>query len=248
MGISRPRPGEAMNMSIGDMAGLNRHAEGLATATVRIVCFGSGGHAAVLLDVLQLMAARASLEVVGLIDCGGRGRSTLGVPVIGTDDDLPRLISTMAITHFIVGVGTVRGGCTLRPRLLAQAVEAGLHPFTAIHPSAIVARSAEIGPGSAIMAGAVIQPRVRIGANVIINTRASIDHDCVIADHVHVAPGVVCSGGVQIGERAHLGTGSIVVGNLRIGACATVGAGSTLICDCPPDTTVYGSPARPTVR
>ena len=40
------------------------------------------------------------------------------------------------------------------------------------------------------MAGTVIQCDTNIGMITIINTCASIDHDCNIGDHIHVAPSV----------------------------------------------------------
>src|SRR5690606_3976184 len=57
---------------------------------------------------------------------------------------------------------------------------------TLIHPSAVISSSVTLGEGAQVMAGAIIQPAVTIGANSLINTRASVDHDCVIGSHVHI--------------------------------------------------------------
>ena len=74
-------------------------------------------------------------------------------------------------------------------------------PFiTLIHKDAYVSPSAHIGRGTVVMAGAVIQANVRIGKHCIINTGASVDHDCVLEDFVHVAPGTHLCGGVEVGE------------------------------------------------
>lgn len=75
------------------------------------------------------------------------------------------------------------------------------------HPSAIIARDAVIGIGSVIMAGAVIQPGVVIGKHCIVNTGATVDHDCVLGDYVHVAPGAHLCGHVEIGEGTLIGVG-----------------------------------------
>ena len=48
------------------------------------------------------------------------------------------------------------------------------------------------------MAGVVIQSGSVIGDNVIVNTNASVDHDCRIGQHVHLAPGVVVCGNVCV--------------------------------------------------
>lgn len=78
---------------------------------------------------------------------------------------------------------------------------------TLIHPGAIVSPSAEIGVGSVIMAGAVIQAGARIGKHCIVNTAATVDHDCVLGDFVHIAPGAHLCGAVNIGSGALVGVG-----------------------------------------
>ena len=94
------------------------------------------------------------------------------------------------------------------------------------------------------MAGVVIQPSSMIGRNAIINTRASVDHDCIIGDHVHIAPGVTLSGAVRVEEGAHVGTGCTVIQGVQIGRNSTIGAGSLVLKDVPARTTVYGVPGR----
>ena len=81
-------------------------------------------------------------------------------------------------------------------------------PFiTLIHPDAWISPSARIGMGTIVMAGAVIQADVTIGRHCIINTGASVDHDCIVEDFVHVAPGVNLCGGVRVGEGSLLAVG-----------------------------------------
>ncbi|UYO40495.1 acetyltransferase [Rhodopseudomonas palustris] len=214
--------------------------------SARIVCIGGGGHAVVVIDTLRTIAgsAGADFEIVGFIDATGTALPVLGVPCIGTDSSLPRLVDSKQLTHFIVAVGSTGGGGDLRARLFAASEAAGLVPFTAIHPSAIVAGSARIGGGSVVIAGAVIQPRAELGRNVIVNTRASIDHDCRIGDHVHVAPGAVLSGGVVVEDGSHVGAGVVILQNLRVGRGATVAAGATVVRDVAPRIVVKGTPAR----
>lgn len=212
--------------------------------STRIVCFGGGGHAAVVIDTLQAIAACDDLAVVGFIAETATAQPVMGVPCLGTDENLDNLIETHGLTHFIVAVGTTKGGGDLRARLFGRAEAAGLVPFAAVHPSAVVARSAKIGAGSIVMAGAVVQPRVHIGCDVIVNTRASIDHDCWIGDHSHIAPGAVLSGGVEAGEACHIGVGAVVLQNKVIGRGATVAAGAVVVRDVAPQAVVMGAPAR----
>ena len=85
-----------------------------------------------------------------------------------------------------------------------------------IHPTAYISPSAHIGMGTIVMAGAVIQANAVIGQHCIINTGASVDHDCVIEDFVHVAPGAHLCGTVCVGEGAMIGTGVCVAQNAKI--------------------------------
>lgn len=212
--------------------------------TPRILCFGAGGHAAVVVDLLQLIQARGEAELLGLVAEPSAETHVLGAPIVGSDAALISLATTLGATHFVVAIGTVRGGATLRSRLFEMGEAAGLLPFVAIHPTAVVSAHAIIGPGSVVMAGAVVQARVHIGRNAILNTRCSIDHDCIIEDHAHIAPGSVLSGGVRVGIAAHVGTGAAIMQNVCIGSGATVAAGATVVRNCAPYATIAGTPAR----
>ncbi len=212
--------------------------------TIRVVCFGAGGHARVVLDALSLIGREEPAEIVGLICDTGTSQSVLGFPVLGADADIAAISRRHKATHFVIGVGSVRGGSTLRPQLYSLASSVGLEPLTVVHPSAVVSPCSTIGHGTVIMAGSVIQAGTRIGNNTIVNTRASIDHDCRIGDHVHIAPGVTCSGNVVVGCGAHVGVGATVVEGVTIGEGATVGAGAVVIEDCASGSTIYGVPAR----
>ena len=76
-----------------------------------------------------------------------------------------------------------------------------------ISKDARVSKDAIIGAGTVIMAGAVVQPGARMGCHVIVNTCASLDHDCVVEDYAHIAPGAHLCGDVHIGEGTLVGVG-----------------------------------------
>ncbi|TAL10160.1 MAG: serine acetyltransferase, partial [Nitrospirae bacterium] len=140
----------------------------------RVVGIGAGGHAKVVIDILRLMGG---YEIVGLLDADKElwGTDVLGVKVLGDDGLLPQLYE-QGIRDAFIGVGTV-GNTQPRIRLHETARKHGFQIVRAIHPSAVIAKSAEIGDGPTIMAGAVINPDVRLGDNVIVNTGAIVEHD-----------------------------------------------------------------------
>ena len=49
---------------------------------------------------------------------------------------------------------------------------------------------------------------------------------------------------IFIGRNAWIGTGSMVLKGAKVGANSIVGAGAVVACNVPPDTIVFGNPAR----
>ncbi|BCK18635.1 acetyltransferase [Vibrio cholerae] len=126
-----------------------------------------------------------------------------------------------------------------------QLVASGASCLPLVHPSAIVSRYANVENGTVVMAGAVINPFSRIGQACIINTAATVDHDCVIEDGVHLSPGVHLAGGVEVAQASWLGIGCQIKQLIKIGSNAVVAAGATVINDVLANQMVVGVPAKP---
>lgn len=208
---------------------------------IKVIGFGSGGHARVLIEILHM---EARYDLVGLLDSNPdlKGQVIAGVPVLG-DDSLLSYLYEGGLRYFFVGVGSVTRP-TARRHLFEMAHGMGMEAVNAIHPRAILSPSAKIGTGLAMMAGAIVNPQAIMGDNVIINTGAIVEHDCVIGDHVHVATGARLCGGVQVGSGAHIGAGAVVRQCIIIGDEAVVGAGAVVVKDVPAGATMVGIPAN----
>jgi len=208
---------------------------------IQAICLGAGGHARVVIDILQ---QTGSVEIVGLLtpDKCQFGKKVLGIPVLGDDTMLSELYE-QGVRHAFLGVGSVERS-ELRCRLYEMIVQSGYKPVTAIHPAATIARSASLGHGLTIMAGAVVGVGAHLGDNVIVNSAAVVEHDCEIGDHAHISPGVRLAGGVRVGRRSHVGIGACVIENKNIGSGSTVGAGAVVVNDVPDNVVVMGIPAR----
>ena len=204
-----------------------------------IVVYGAGGHARV---VLELMDRAAINPIVGIVDDTPELWNTRidGITVVGSVEKLGHLIKVLHARRAAIAIGDN----ALRKKFGDHARGLGLRLPALVHPSAYVSPKAQLGDGTVVMAGAVVGPHARIGELGIINTRASVDHDCLIGDAVHIAPGVTLAGNVTVGDHALVGVGACVLPGLCIGDNAIVGAGSTVIRDVASGTTVAGCPAR----
>lgn len=94
-----------------------------------------------------------------------------------------------------------------------------------------------------ILAGATVQCGVELKYNVIINTGALVDHDCLIGEHCHIAPGVTLSGNVIVNKGTYVGTGITIIQGIEIGKECLIGASSVVIRSLPDGVQAYGNPA-----
>lgn len=200
----------------------------------QIFIYGGGGHGKVVLDILL----EAQQDVLGFIDDDLKkvGQKINGFPVLG---DLAYVAGNKP-AKVVIAVGDNE----IRKKLYDRAVQKGIGIANAIHPRAVVSKSATIGQGVVIMAGAVINPSVTIEDGVVVNTGATVDHDCCLKRFCHIWPGANLAGTVNIGELAYVGTGAAVIPNIKIGDHVMIGAGSVVIADVPADVTVVGVPTR----
>jgi UDP-perosamine 4-acetyltransferase len=203
-----------------------------------VIVLGAGGHAKVLIDLML----NQSIKMFGITDCNfTEGAAVLGIPVIGADEAVWQY--SQAEIQLVNGIGSV-ADLSKRILIFERFKKAG-YPFaTLIHPAATVSPAVEMDEGVQIMAGAIIQAGSNLGSNCIINTKVSVDHDCSIGNHVHLAPGVTISGGVTIHEGTHIGTGATVIQNIRIGKNSIIGAGAVVIKDVPDNAVVVGVPGK----
>lgn len=201
----------------------------------RAVLVGAGGHARVLLDIIEDMP---DIRVAGFVSIGPE-ETLYGYPCLGGDGALPAILAS-GVTSAVLGIGDNR-----RRKLLMESLSRlGFNFVSAISRTASVSKYAWIGAGAAIMPGAVVNANAKIGEAAIVNTNATVDHDCVVSPFAHIAPGVSVAGGVRIGEGALLGIGSSILPGLSIGAWTVVGGGAAVVSNLPSGVVAAGVPAR----
>jgi len=201
----------------------------------QLVVFGAGGHAKVVVEAV--LAQSRGREIILLDDCNeSQKRSIFGIPVSGTRRELKTLIGTP--------IALAIGNNKPRAQLIEWLRNHGHIIETVVHPSAVVAPSVTVGAGTFVSAGAVVVAEARVGAAAIINTAASVDHDCVIGEAAHVAPGAHLCGNVQIGARVLVGVGCSIRPGVSVCDDVVLGAGAVVIRDIDSPGTYVGNPAR----
>lgn len=121
---------------------------------------------------------------------------------------------------FIAGVADI----PLKMQVVATCKEAGWHPFTVIHPSAVVSSTAIIDAGSFVAPCAVVSAGAFVGKHSIVHIHASIGHDAKIGEYCSVLPGARISGNVQIGNRVLVGSNAFINAGIEVGADCQIDA------------------------
>jgi sugar O-acyltransferase (sialic acid O-acetyltransferase NeuD family) len=207
---------------------------------VDVLILGSSGHAKVIINIFE---ERGEHRIVGLIDDHRPvGSETLGYSVLGDFNSIQDLLTKRPECHVFVAVGDNTARKVLVTKL--QCISSSVNFASAVHPSAIIARSVKLGVGVAVMAGVVVNGPANIADFCILNTRSCIDHDCTLDEFASLAPGVSLGGNVHIGHCSAVGIGAVVKHGVTIADHSVIGAGSVVLKDCDSRGVYFGVPAR----
>ena len=199
-----------------------------------LIIIGASGHGKVVADIAIKLNKWQSIVY---FDDDDSIKTCMGLQVIGKTVDA---IKYKDKAEFFIAIGNN----LIRERIYKELEKIGIETITLIHPSAIIGNDVEIGLGTVVMAGTVINSSSRIGKSCIINTSSSVDHDNLIGDFVHIAPGVRLAGTVKVGNGSWLGIGSVVSNNLSICSNCKLGAGAVVVKDIEESGTYIGVPTK----
>jgi sugar O-acyltransferase (sialic acid O-acetyltransferase NeuD family) len=202
-----------------------------------VAIVGYSGHAYVIIDIL-LSAGRL---VTAYCDQEEKEFNPYHLAYLGKESEV---INKLKKFDFFACVG--HNG--IREKIHNNLSQFLGNPINAIHPSAVISSSVKMGDGIMIAANATLNPLVELGRGVICNTSSSIDHECIIGDFTHIAPGVVLCGNVKVGRNTFIGANSVIRQGITIGNNVTIGAGTVVVKDVPDGVTVIGNPAKILVK
>jgi len=116
-----------------------------------------------------------------------------------------------------------------------------------IHPSAVIAASAQVDPTAHIGPHCTIGERVKIGANCVLQSGNSVGDDSVLGDETNLFPNATIYSRTQIGKRVRIHAGAVIgsdgfgyvfdtsfhrkvpqIGNVIIGDDVEIGANTTV--------------------
>lgn len=200
----------------------------------KLLIIGASGHGKVVADIAKKMNKWKSIV---FLDDDENMKPPVGIEVIGNSYEVFEHINEYDV---FVGIGNN----VVRKKIQEKIEAVGANIPVLIHPDSVIGECVEIENGTVIMAGVIINCYTRIGRGCIINTGATIDHDNIIEDFVHISPGAHLAGTVKVGQGSWLGIGSVVSNNVNITSGCKVGAGAVVVKDINDAGTYVGVPAR----
>jgi sugar O-acyltransferase (sialic acid O-acetyltransferase NeuD family) len=202
------------------------------------VIVGYSGHSFVILDILLSQ----KYKILGYCDAVEKAYNPFNINYLGKESDEGPL-SIIAENGYFVCIGDNNIRRKISDKLVTLLNKPALN---AIHEKAVCSNLIEWHPhgGILIAANATVNPLVKIGKGVICNTSSSIDHECILGNYVHIAPGAVLCGNVKVGDDTFIGANSVVKQGISIGKNVIIGAGSVVLKDIPDNTIIAGNPAK----
>lgn len=205
-----------------------------------IVIFGSGGHAKVIVDIIE---KQGKFNIAGFIDSSSEKNTVImEYKVIGDTSSLKDIVFSYEIYGGIIGIGDNSIRAKIRDKVIK--VIPNFKFVNCVHPKSILGKDVTLGEGNVVMAGAIINSSTIIKNHCILNTNSSIDHDCLMLDFSSIAPNATVGGNVKIGDYSAIGIGANIFNSVNVGYNCIIGGGSLVCHDTNDNSIYYGSPSK----
>ena len=208
---------------------------------MRVGIFGASGHAREVGDIALALGFAPFL--IARDETDQRKAMSNGFTVT-----LERDLGQLDEAAYAIGVGDPS-----RRAEIAARYGATLPFVNLVHPSATFGHGQrerlDACRGLVIAAGVRLTSGTACGDFVHANLNATVSHDCILEDHVTLAPGATIAGNVHLERMCWIGANATVLqgspeGRRRIGEGTVVGAGAVVTRDCDAHAVYVGVPAR----
>jgi len=197
----------------------------------RILIYGAGRGGQLVAEMLSFTTA---IQVVGMVDDNSDlwGKMVAGIEVLGGRELMMDLWLQKRFDAVVISIATP-ATMGLRKELYLGLKEASLAFINAIHPSAMISPSAQIGENNVISAGVVIGTMAQVGNNNRISAHCNIEHHSKVGDHNFFGSHCVTGGVVTVKNNCVFGLGSIIDSLLCIGNNVQLANGAIVTRDLP---------------
>jgi sugar O-acyltransferase (sialic acid O-acetyltransferase NeuD family) len=207
-------------------------------SAARIIIVGAGGFGREVFQWTRDTWPDRVSRIAGFLSSAAHGSPSDDGPVPVMGD--PLNFEPLPGDRFLLAIGIPE-----TRRRVAEALEnRGAEFLTLIHPTAIVAATANIGAGSILCPYAIVSDSAGIGRHVLLNYHASLGHDASAGDFAVLSPYASLGGNAHVEEDVFLGMHASVGPGKRVGARSKVSANSCALSNAPADSIVFGVPGK----
>lgn len=202
----------------------------------QVILLGYSGHAFVVCDIFLSQ----NFQIIGYCEEVEKHFNPYNLTYLGHEKSETTLKNLKKSNYFIAV-----GNSQIRQKISNLITEKNYQKAcNAIHKNASVSQTAVLGKGIMIGNGAIINACATLEDGVICNTQAVIEHESIIGQYSHIAPGAILCGNTKIGRNTFIGARTVVKEGVKIGDNVIVGAGTVVINDIPNNSKVVGNPQR----
>ena len=209
----------------------------------KIVIFGSGGHAFVVLS--EIIKAK-KFKIIGVVDdYFDKKKINLfkyyGVKYLGNLNKFSKSKSKKNIFGFVaVGDNKKREEIVKKVSKIIK----NIRWATIISKDAIISTNVKIGEGTIIVSGSVVNFGTIIKKHCLINTNSSIDHENYFESFSSSGPSVTTGGNVKVFKGSHLGISSTIKQGIIIGKNTIIGGQTFINKNCDSNSMYFGIPGK----
>ena len=177
-------------------------------------------------------------HIIGYSSENNNEHALFSLPGISyTNDVTPSSVGTELA---MIAIGTP----FLKAKIYNQLSKVGFKFPSFVHPSSVVAKTANIDEGVIISPNCVISPNVTLKKLSYVNFCCGIGHDTIVGDFTQINPGVQLGGFSVIGDQVLIGSGASILQGVSVGNGATIGSGAVVFSKVSERVTMMGNPAK----